>query len=364
MGAPALAVCSGELVNVKARSTKSDVREALGTLKSITPALAIMSGVVNILALTGSFYMMQVYDRVDHEPQRADAAGAVDPGAGAVPVPGLLRHDPLAGARAGGGQARQEARPAGPQGGDRMPRFGFRRRRAWSACATSTRCAASCAGRGRSALFDLPWIPVYLAFVFMLHPWLGIVTFSGAMVLAVLTICSERMMRKPAKLDASGVDRAHDDRRGIARNADVLQAMGFGNLVARFKRPNASIWWLQTKTERHRRGRCRPVAGVPDDCCSRRCSARRVPDHARARCRRARSSRASMPPRARAAPDRDGDLATGSCSSRRGKAFTRLASVLAQVPEVRSRWSFRRRNQYADGGERDGCGPSTEQRRS
>ena len=43
---------------------KSEVRLAAGALGSVVTTLAIVSGVVNMLALTGSFYMLQVYDRV------------------------------------------------------------------------------------------------------------------------------------------------------------------------------------------------------------------------------------------------------------------------------------------------------------
>ena len=42
---------------------KSEVRLAAGALGSVIATLAIVSGVVNILALTGSFYMLQIYDR-------------------------------------------------------------------------------------------------------------------------------------------------------------------------------------------------------------------------------------------------------------------------------------------------------------
>ena len=40
------------------------VREALGSLGPVAPTLILISCIVNILALTGSFYMLQVYDRV------------------------------------------------------------------------------------------------------------------------------------------------------------------------------------------------------------------------------------------------------------------------------------------------------------
>ena len=48
-----------------AREKKSSaVRLAAGALSRIVTTLFVVSGVVNVLALTGSFYMLQVYDRV------------------------------------------------------------------------------------------------------------------------------------------------------------------------------------------------------------------------------------------------------------------------------------------------------------
>ena len=43
---------------------QTSVRAALKTLKGAGWAIGIISGTVNLLALTGAFYMLQVYDRV------------------------------------------------------------------------------------------------------------------------------------------------------------------------------------------------------------------------------------------------------------------------------------------------------------
>ncbi len=46
------------------KKQESEVRVAAGILRPIVVTLIVVSGVVNVLALTGSFYMLQVYDRV------------------------------------------------------------------------------------------------------------------------------------------------------------------------------------------------------------------------------------------------------------------------------------------------------------
>ncbi len=83
-------------------------------------------------------------------------------------------------------------------------------------------------GMGLSALFDLPWMPVYLCFVYLLHPALALVAAAGALVLIVLTIVTEYRSSAPLK-DAG---RAGGQRLALAeavrRNAESVRAMGMG----------------------------------------------------------------------------------------------------------------------------------------
>src|SRR5262249_21950403 len=46
--------------------------------------------------------------------------------------------------------------------------------------------------QGPVAILDLPWMPLYLVFVFLLHPWLGVLASSGVLVLVALTWHTER----------------------------------------------------------------------------------------------------------------------------------------------------------------------------
>ncbi len=81
-------------------------------------------------------------------------------------------------------------------------------------------------GTGPSALFDLPWMPLYLAICFMFHVWIGITALAGAAILVSLTIATEVLTRVPTKaageFGASRLALAEASR----RNAEVLQAMG------------------------------------------------------------------------------------------------------------------------------------------
>src|SRR5882724_2872758 len=46
-------------------------------------------------------------------------------------------------------------------------------------------------GMGPAALFDLPWMPIYLVICFLFHPYIGIAASLGAIILAILTYLTE-----------------------------------------------------------------------------------------------------------------------------------------------------------------------------
>ena len=81
-------------------------------------------------------------------------------------------------------------------------------------------------GFGPSAIFDLPWLPVFLAVIFAFHPLLGVTALAGAIVLIALTVFTELLTRAPIReANAHGMVR-----NGLAtanvRNAEVVSAMG------------------------------------------------------------------------------------------------------------------------------------------
>ena len=48
---------------------------------------------------------------------------------------------------------------------------------------------------GPNALFDLPWVPLYLAICFAFHPLIGVTALGGAIVLMALTCLTELLSR-------------------------------------------------------------------------------------------------------------------------------------------------------------------------
>jgi ATP-binding cassette subfamily C exporter for protease/lipase len=81
-------------------------------------------------------------------------------------------------------------------------------------------------GIGAAALFDLPWIPVFLITLYIIDPMIGLVTTAGAVVLLVLALLQERATR-PAMKDANDAAlKSYAFTDAALRNGEVVRAMG------------------------------------------------------------------------------------------------------------------------------------------
>src|SRR5262249_54444322 len=54
-------------------------------------------------------------------------------------------------------------------------------------------------GRGLTAFFDLPWLPFYLAICFTFHVWIGVTVLAGAVILIALTLLTEVLSLRPVR---------------------------------------------------------------------------------------------------------------------------------------------------------------------
>ena len=59
-----------------------------------------------------------------------------------------------------------------------MPRFGFSTSEALERGRDVDTVRGFLGSQGPAALFDLPWMPIYLVFIYFLHPMLGALTFA------------------------------------------------------------------------------------------------------------------------------------------------------------------------------------------
>eukprot|EP00873_Tetraselmis_striata_P003504 jgi/Tetstr1/423768/TSEL_001409.t1 len=81
-------------------------------------------------------------------------------------------------------------------------------------------------GPGPAAIFDLPWMPLYLGVVFLFHSVLGLVAVAGALLICVLIALNEIASRKPAAEASREASRRAALVEAGRRNAEAVQAMG------------------------------------------------------------------------------------------------------------------------------------------
>ena len=228
------------------KTQSSDLAAAFAGFRGAVLAVSVISGIINLLALTGSLYMLQVYDRVlsSHSvPTLVSLSVLMLVLYGFYGVLDLLRNQ-----ASGRASVLFDRRIAGPVHAAvvNLPLKGASRSMAQQPMRDVDTIRTFFASGGPVAFLDLPWMPLYLAFVFLLHPSLGLMCLSGMLLLVVLTFVTERLSRNEVQASA----RADAARKNIAdanaRNAETLQAMGFaGRAVDRFEKVNQSYLTLQ-----------------------------------------------------------------------------------------------------------------------
>ncbi|WP_245297185.1 MULTISPECIES: type I secretion system permease/ATPase [Rhodomicrobium] len=207
----------------------ASIRTVLSSMRGAFLGIAAFSGIINLLALTGSLFMLQVYDRVLPS-QSVPTLVALT-----VVVAGLFLF------QAGFDVIRSRLLVRVASRVDES--FGERTYRA--VLGLPLRMTASgdglqpirdldtvrgfLSGPGPAAIFDLPWIPIYLIFVYLLHPLLGLIATGGVVLLLILTFLTDHLSRaSTADATAHGQHRA-----GLAaegrKNAEVLHSMGFAD---------------------------------------------------------------------------------------------------------------------------------------
>ncbi|OHV79815.1 type I secretion system permease/ATPase [Ensifer sp. LCM 4579] len=219
-----------------------DPASALRDCRTAFIGVGVASALINILYLTGSFFMLEVYDRV--LPSRSiptlialsllalllygfqgvfelirgrmlvRIAGALDESLSARIYRALVKAPLKLRMQGDGLQALRD----------------FEQVRSFLSSA------------GPAALFDLPWLPFYVAICFLFHPVIGYVAICGGLILTVLTYLTNRNTQAPSRKasEAGGLRNAFAQ--ASQRNAEVVQAMGMtGRLTSLWDERNSEF---------------------------------------------------------------------------------------------------------------------------
>lgn len=205
-------------------SLRHAVRNCGGGLLGV----GVFSGLINIIALTGSIYMLQIYDRVLPSNSVPTLVGITIAMLGLYVAYGLLDMVRLRLlVRIANRFYQSFHRPVfaaslllplrlGQQGNRIQPIRDLDQIRSFIS------------GLGPTAFFDLPWMPFYLIIIYLLHPLLGLLATIGAIAIVGMTLMAEFLGRAPAKRAVeSSISRSLYAEAG-RRNAEIIRAMGLG----------------------------------------------------------------------------------------------------------------------------------------
>ncbi len=186
---------------------RSELGDALRACRSAFIGVGVMSCMINLLYLTGSIFMLEIYDRVLPSRSIPTLVGLVI----LAVFETVVRLPLMVGGRNEGLQPLRDL--------DNVRSF--------------------LSSMGPGAFFDLPWLPFYLAICFAFHVMIGLTALVGAIILVALTIATEFMSREPAR-EAMGLAARRNDLAATSRrNAEVLVAMGMsGRLTRRWSEAN------------------------------------------------------------------------------------------------------------------------------
>ncbi len=211
----------------------SELAAALNACRRAFLAIALFSGMSNVLMLTGALFMLEIYDRVLPSRSVPTLVALLFLAAGLYAAQGFIdaiRSRILVRV----GQSLDESLSLRVYDAIvRLPlKIGTRGDGTQPVRDLDT-VRGFLSGSGPLALFDLPWMPVYLAICFLFHTYIGLTALLGAIVLVTLTVATEVKTRDPTRSATQFAMARNTLLEASRRNAEAITAMGMTGRIAR-----------------------------------------------------------------------------------------------------------------------------------
>ncbi|MDT3721159.1 type I secretion system permease/ATPase [Pseudomonas oryzihabitans] len=225
---------------------KTDLEQALAACKGSFLAVGFFSLFINLLLLVPAFYMLQVYDRVLTSYSITTLImltlimlllmatyGALEWVRSRMLIRVSTRLDLLLNRRFYEASYQQALYSGGALASTQ-------------ALNDLTGLRQFLTGPGLFAFFDVPWLPLYIAVMFFFHPWFGVFTILGALLLLALAFANERLTGRHLAEANQEHGRATQFTSKNLRNAEVVTAMGMlPSLFERWRQRNNRVLALQ-----------------------------------------------------------------------------------------------------------------------
>ena len=219
------------MLQLSLQTAKDPLRAAVTQFRGGLLACAALSCMINILMLASPLFMLQVYDRILPSRSLPTLVALVGILAFVFVAAALLEmvRTRLMGRVAAGFTAALGERTLKSiltlEITSRTP-FGNQPMRDLESLRTYA------AGPAPGALFDAPWMPVYLLIAYLIHPLIGTLTLISGIVLLALTILNDRATIALSRQTSSGSQRSHAALESARRGVEVLRAMNFERAFA------------------------------------------------------------------------------------------------------------------------------------
>ncbi len=224
-----------------ASGPRDEIIASLEAHKTAFWGVAAFSGVINLLYLTPSIYMLQVYDRVLTSRSEMTLIVLTVLTVGLFLLMGIIENFRAAVLiRVGNALDEVLSKRVFTAAFERNLRVGGGN--AAQAMTDLTQIRQFFTGNGLFAFLDAPWLPIYLIVIFFFHPLLGWFSLIGALLIVILAIISDRATRKPLAEANMAAVASNQYVNSNLRNAEVIEAMGMlPNLMSRWYKLQARM---------------------------------------------------------------------------------------------------------------------------
>lgn len=199
---------------------------AVSDLRLPMISVLVMSGVINVVALAGALYMLQVYDRVLTSQSVPTlvvltilvacvyvAHGILEALRGQLLLRVGMRLDEI-------------VMPAAYAQLVKRPLAGHAHNEAFEPVRDVDTVRSFLAGPGPVAVADLPWTPVFLGFVTVISPTLGLMTAGGLALIVALAVVTDRATGDSEQQTRSAASLRGREIEATLRNHESIHAMG------------------------------------------------------------------------------------------------------------------------------------------
>ncbi|MDG4885778.1 MULTISPECIES: type I secretion system permease/ATPase [unclassified Mesorhizobium] len=220
-------------------------QEVMRLARRQAPALFLFSLLTNLLLLASTIYMLQIYDRVL-------SSGSIDTllwltlaVIGAIAVYGLLEH-----------ARRMMLGHISQWLDDQLSVPVIERAMAARLAGSNVEAGLKdvsdlrsfIAGDGILTFLDAPWTPVFMAFMWFLHPALGVLGLAGAVLLFCCALANDFLTRRKNQEAAAGLRRSQAAVGQFVDGAETLRSLGMSEpALLRWEQNQQALTALQSR---------------------------------------------------------------------------------------------------------------------